>query len=148
MDHAADPCVDFFQYACGTWNKKHVIPEDRSSISTFEVMADQLQVILKGVLEEPVNLEDNEATRKAKTFYNTCMDILQIRKIGDAPLREVLEVLGGWPVTAPDWKPPDFSIETLLGRIRGVYNEGVLVEQWVGPDDKNSSVNIIQVRTK
>jgi membrane metallo-endopeptidase-like protein 1 len=57
-------------------------------------------------------------------------------------------VLGGWPVTAPDWKPPDFSIETLLGRIRGVYNEGVLVEQWVGPDDKNSSVNIIQVRTK
>ncbi|CAH1375017.1 hypothetical protein MTP99_016416 [Tenebrio molitor] len=145
MDHAADPCVDFFQYACGTWNKKHVIPEDRSSISTFEVMADQLQVILKGVLEEPVNLEDNEATRKAKTFYNTCMDILQIRKIGDAPLREVLEVLGGWPVTAPDWKPPDFSIETLLGRIRGVYNEGVLVEQWVGPDDKNSSVNIIQM---
>lgn len=50
MDHTADPCEDFFQYACGTWNKKHVIPEDRSSISTFEVMADQLQVILKGIL--------------------------------------------------------------------------------------------------
>jgi membrane metallo-endopeptidase-like protein 1 len=83
MDHAADPCVDFFQYACGTWNKKHVIPEDRSSISTFEVMADQLQVILKGVLEEPVNLEDNEATRKAKTFYNTCMDIRKsLRTLG------------------------------------------------------------------
>ena len=26
-----------------------MIPEDRSSISTFEVMADQLQVVLKGV---------------------------------------------------------------------------------------------------
>jgi membrane metallo-endopeptidase-like protein 1 len=37
MDHTADPCQDFFQFACGTWNKKHVIPEDRSSISTFEV---------------------------------------------------------------------------------------------------------------
>lgn len=48
MDLTANPCHDFFQYACGTWNKKHVIPEDRSSISTFEVMADQLQVILKG----------------------------------------------------------------------------------------------------
>lgn len=69
----------------------------------------------------------------------------QIRKIGDAPLREVLSSLGGWPVTVPNWEPPQFSIEVLLGRLRGDYNEGVLVEQWVGPDDKNSSVNIIQV---
>lgn len=37
MDRTADPCKDFFQFACGTWNKMHVIPEDRSSISTFEV---------------------------------------------------------------------------------------------------------------
>ncbi|XP_030759293.1 neprilysin-1-like isoform X1 [Sitophilus oryzae] len=145
MDHNADPCVDFFQYACGTWNKKHVIPEDKSSISTFEVMADQLQVILKGVLEEPITLEDNEATRKAKTFYNTCMDIFQIRKIGDQPLRDVLDSLGGWPVTKEQWSPPDFSIEVLLGRLRGIYNEGFLIEQWIGPDDKNSSVNIIQM---
>lgn len=27
-----------------------------------------------GVLEEPINTNDNEATLKAKTFYNTCMD--------------------------------------------------------------------------
>ena len=52
MDKTADPCNDFFQYACGDWNKKHVIPEDRTSISTFEVMADQLQVILKGIICE------------------------------------------------------------------------------------------------
>lgn len=72
----------------------------------------------------------------------------QIQKIGDMPLREVINSLGGWPVTVPDWKPPQFSIEVLMGRIRGEYNEGVLIEQWVGPDDKNSSVNIIQVRKK
>ncbi|XP_071050540.1 neprilysin-1-like [Onthophagus taurus] len=145
MDHTADPCIDFFQYACGTWNKKHIIPEDRSSISTFEVMADQLQVILKGVLEEAINQNDNEATVKAKIFYGSCMDMLQIRKIGDLPLREVLNSLGGWPVTHQNWEPPKFSIETLLGKIRGDYNEAVLVEQWVGPDDKNSSVNILQL---
>lgn len=28
---------NFFQYACGAWNKKNVIPEDKSSFSTFEV---------------------------------------------------------------------------------------------------------------
>ncbi|KAJ8946366.1 hypothetical protein NQ318_010131 [Aromia moschata] len=99
-----------------------------------------------GVLEEPITLEDNAATRKAKTFYNTCMDLPNIRKIGDEPIREVLRSLGGWPVATPNWNPPDFSAEVLLGLIRGIYNEGFLIEQWVGPDDKNSSVNIIQVR--
>ncbi|XP_017776001.1 PREDICTED: neprilysin-2-like [Nicrophorus vespilloides] len=145
MDHSADPCVDFFQYACGTWNKQHIIPEDRSSISTFEVMADQLQIILRGVLEEEINELDNEATIKAKTFYGTCMDTMQIRMVGDTPLRAVLDSLGGWPVAVEGWTPPDFSIEQLLGLIRGTYNEGILVEQWVGPDDQNSSVNIIQL---
>lgn len=28
---------NFFQFACGTWNKRNVIPEDKSSFSTFEV---------------------------------------------------------------------------------------------------------------
>ena len=75
MDRNADPCHDFFQYACGSWNRKHVIPEDRSSISTFEVMADQLQVILKGILEQRPTKEDNFATTKAKYFYQSCMNM-------------------------------------------------------------------------
>jgi len=49
MDLTADPCEDFFQFACGTWNRKHIIPEDRSSVSTFEVLADDLQIVLKGL---------------------------------------------------------------------------------------------------
>ncbi|XP_076160206.1 neprilysin-1 [Ptiloglossa arizonensis] len=146
MDRTAAPCENFFQYACGNWNRLHVIPEDRSSISTFEVLADQLQVILKRALEEPPNSDDNDATLKAKMFYKSCMDIPRIRKIGDVPLKRTLEFLGGWPaVVGPTWKPPSYSLEVLLGRLRGEYNEGVLLEQWVGPDDKNSSANILQL---
>lgn len=48
MDPTANPCEDFYQFACGTWDKRHLIPEDKSSINTFEVLADRLQVILKG----------------------------------------------------------------------------------------------------
>ncbi|KAF7992746.1 hypothetical protein HCN44_005090 [Aphidius gifuensis] len=146
MDRSVSPCVDFFQYACGTWNLFHTIPEDRSSINPFEVLSDQLQVVLKKLLEEPSNHQDNNATLKAKMFYKSCMDIQQIRRIGDKPLVDVLKELGGWPIIeGPSWKPPKFTIEELLGRLRGDFNEGVLLEQWVGPDDKNSSSNIIQL---
>lgn len=62
-------------------------------------------------------------------------------------MKETLKKLGGWPVVeGNNWKPPRDSIEILLGSLRGEFNEGVLVEQWVGPDDKNSSANILQVR--
>ena len=47
MDFNVDPCEDFFNYACSNWNKEHIIPDDRTSISTFEVMADKLQVHLR-----------------------------------------------------------------------------------------------------
>ncbi|XP_053687321.1 neprilysin-1-like [Sabethes cyaneus] len=145
MDQSVDPCEDFFQFACGTWNKKHVIPEDRSSISTFEVLADQQQMILKGVLEESIEVSDSQATIKAKMFYKSCMDLQQIRKVGIKPLRNVLKSMGGWPVIEQTWTAPNTSVEYLLGLLRGVYSEPVLVELYVGADDKNSSKNILQI---
>uniref|UniRef100_A0A2M3YZA4 Putative m13 family peptidase n=1 Tax=Anopheles braziliensis TaxID=58242 RepID=A0A2M3YZA4_9DIPT len=145
MDRSADPCKDFFQFACGTWNKMHVIPEDRSSISTFEVLADQQQAILKGVLEEPVNKEDNRATKKAKAFYKSCMNLEQIRLLDVHALRAALKRLGGWPVIEKNWTVPNTSIEYLLGKLTGEYDEPGLVELYVGADDKNSSMNIIQI---
>ena len=45
-----DPCDNFYEYACGGWVKKTVIPEDRSSYSSFTVLREQVQVILKGKL--------------------------------------------------------------------------------------------------
>lgn len=74
MDLNTSPCTDFFQFACGTWNRLHVIPEDRTSVGTFEVLGDKMQVILRRLLEEPVNRDDNNATLKAKRFYRSCMD--------------------------------------------------------------------------
>ena len=47
IDFHVDPCEDFFQYACGSWNTKHIIPEDSSSFTTFEKLHDELQVKLK-----------------------------------------------------------------------------------------------------
>lgn len=37
------------------------------------------------------------------------------------------------------------TIESLMGKLRGEYSEPVLIELFVGADDKNSSINILQV---
>ncbi|ELU08395.1 hypothetical protein CAPTEDRAFT_163321 [Capitella teleta] len=147
MDKTADPCEDFFQYACGEWNRIHIIPEDKSSYNTFEKLHDELQVKLKGLLEESSPKPyDTESTLKAKVLYQSCIDTNIIEVVGDKPVHAILKDMGGWPVLDPSWSTDqDWQFEKLLGKLRKVYNAPILLESWVAPDDKNSSVYIVQL---
>ena len=72
----------------------------------------------------------------------------QYEQMTDTPLREVLVKLGRWPVIDDRWSESSYNLEDILGTMRGTYNAPILIDSWVGADDKNSSVNIIQVREK
>lgn len=60
-------------------------------------------------------------------------------------MRQIISDLGGWPVVESDWTPPNYSVEWILGQIKRDFGEGVLFELFIGADDKNSSVNVLQV---
>jgi len=48
MDLTADPCDDFFQFACGGWIKSHPIPDTKSRWTQFDVLSDEMDLVLKG----------------------------------------------------------------------------------------------------
>ena len=70
----------------------------------------------------------------------------QIELVGDKPLRHILDELGSWPVVISDWAGASWDLIQVLASMRGLYNAPILIDAWVAADDKNSSVNIIQVR--
>ncbi|KAK7093251.1 neprilysin-1-like [Littorina saxatilis] len=145
MDATIEPCDDFFEFACGNWNKIHIIPDDRASYNTFSKLGDDIQGMLKDLLEEPVQEKDCEATMKAKYLYASCLNETAIDEQGLAPIEELLAELGGWPVVlGAGWKGEKVDVMDLMVQLRH-YNNKILIEQWVSADDKNSGVNIIQL---
>uniref|UniRef100_A0A670IM34 Membrane metalloendopeptidase like 1 n=1 Tax=Podarcis muralis TaxID=64176 RepID=A0A670IM34_PODMU len=145
MDPTAEPCQNFYQYACGGWLSRHVIPETSSRYNIFDTLRDELEIILKGVLETPEQ-EDREAFQKAKMLYRSCMNESIIEQRDSLPLLEVLQTVGGWPVASTKWgSAPNWKIEDKLALLNFQYNARVLIDMFVWHDDRDSKILFFQI---
>lgn len=142
MDKMVDPCDDFFEHACGTWNRANIIPDDRSSYNTFRKLGDELQGILRVLFEEPITENETLATKNVKHLFQSCMNMSLIEMRQDEPLTTLLKELSGWPVLDKQWNESNFVLEELLAKLRLLSNK-ILIHNTVGADDKNSDVYII-----
>ncbi|XP_062901381.1 neprilysin-like [Mobula hypostoma] len=147
MDPTADPCENFYQYACGGWLKKQVIPERSSQHSTFDILRDELVVVMKDVLEKPGN-EDSTGIQKAKILYQSCLNLTAIEEKGVEPLITMLRDLQDWPVATDNWENTNgkqWSLEDVLSRMNYKYGRRAVINMFVGSDDKNSNAFIIHI---
>jgi len=95
MDKSIDPCVNFYQYACGTWQKKNPIPADQTGWSVYGKLYQDNLTFLRGILEQATgNSNQRDAvTQKIGDFYAACTDEAGIEKSGLAPIKAELEAI-------------------------------------------------------
>nr|XP_022915687.1 neprilysin-4-like [Onthophagus taurus] len=105
------------------------------------------QTVPSPYFEEVLNTIKTEfidPIRKAKNLYSSCMKEHLIDVRGEKPLLHLITELRGWPILETDWDASSFDLVWLLGQLR-LYNNDLLISEWIGPDIKNSDEYVIQL---
>jgi predicted metalloendopeptidase len=103
MNFSADPCTNFYEYACGTWEQQAVIPADSGGIAmAWDEAEDHSSAELKAMFEK--EYPEGSKYRKVSDWYKACMDTKTAEELGDKPLRPWLDEIDAVETHDDLWK--------------------------------------------
>jgi endothelin-converting enzyme/putative endopeptidase len=138
LDTTANPCTDFYQYACGSWMKNNPIPADQSRWGRFDQLQERNRAVLREILETAAKPDAGRdaTTRLIGDYYAACMDEKGVEAAGLKPLAEELRRIR-------DLR----NKEQIAAVVAGLHREGVdaMFQFSSGQDFKDSSQVIAQI---
>ena len=91
LDRAVDPCVDFYKFSCGGWEKNNPIPADQAGWSVYAKLGNENQQFLWGILEDNAKAQNRTPIQqKVGDYFAACMNTSAIDSLGDKPVQPAL----------------------------------------------------------
>lgn len=147
LDENADPCGDFYEFACGKYLRETVHSADQSSGTLFSELQNKISEQLVEILTEELQFNEPHAIQLPKRLMKMCMNDTMRDEQGIAPMVEILERYGGWPVVNGDkWDAGSWNWLDIQKRMfDDGFTDNLVLEISFGPYHKNSSKNVLNV---